>query len=281
VPLGEHVEVLIGTRHERRHGPVLQGDLVDGHALVEDVARAEPFAVAAVDEAAELIEARARLYAHPVVRGAHERLIEIQRVVDGGHDGHVVAVPQKVFGHARAVGVRNAVAAHEAGLQVRRLDDELVTFPSARREAFVRVARVLRWMRTAVHPERAREPVAAVAVVRHEPLRDRVVFLDERQAAGAAVLIRRRMRQALVLGNREPRRRVQRRLVAQRIVDRQTRIVAEIGAAAAIDEFLLKAEDAAARVVPVAADVDLRARRRRAECCQGHGRGDAEFSLHR
>ena len=139
--------------------------------------------------------------------------------------------------------------------------DEPVALPTARREALVRVTRVLRRMRPAVHPDRAREPVAAVEAVRDEPLRDGIVLFDDREAAGASILVRRRVRQALVLGHREPRRRIQRRFVAQRIVDRQAGVVAEIGAAAAIEELLLEAEDAAARLIPVAGDVDSARRR--------------------
>src|SRR6185436_15440394 len=47
------------------------------------------------------------------------------------------------------------------------------------------------------------------------------------------------------------------------VVDRQPGIVAEIGSAAAVDELLLEAEDAATRLIPVARDLVL---------CEGHRR---------
>ena len=56
VPLREHVEMLVGARHERRHGAALDRDLLGRRALEEDVARAEPLTVAAVREPAELGE---------------------------------------------------------------------------------------------------------------------------------------------------------------------------------------------------------------------------------
>src|SRR6185436_6008631 len=68
------------------------------------------------------------------------------------------------------------------------------------------------------------------------------------------------------------------------VVDRQPGIVAEIGSAAAVDELLLEAEDAAARLIPVASDLVLcegNRRQRRGNCSEEKTRtDDAVFGFH-
>src|SRR5207344_755274 len=100
-------------------------------------------------------------------------------IVDRGHDRKVVVVAYEMFDHPRTIAMRDAVAANERGLQVARLDDELVAVPTAGREALVRVPLVRGRVRSAVHPDRAREPVTAVDVIRDEPLRDGVVLFHD------------------------------------------------------------------------------------------------------
>ena len=56
------------------------------------------------------------------VRGADERLLEVDGIVDDRDDHQVVAMPDEPLGHRRPVAVRDAVALEPAGLQMRGED---------------------------------------------------------------------------------------------------------------------------------------------------------------
>ena len=92
---------------------------------------------------------------HPV-RGADERLLEIDGIVHDRDDRQVVAMTDEPLGHRRPVAVRDAVALQPAGLEMRGEHRELVAVPSRRREAGPGVGGVRGRMRPAIEPEHAR-----------------------------------------------------------------------------------------------------------------------------
>ena len=91
----------------------------------------------------------------PERRRADERLGQVDRVFDDDGQRQQVAVPPVVLGHHRVGAERDAVAMHEAVLDVRGGDLERAVNPLARGESLPQVLGVLRWVRTAVEPDRA------------------------------------------------------------------------------------------------------------------------------
>ena len=87
-------------------------------------------------------------------RRADVRLGEVDRVVDDRRQLKVVADPAPAPPHRRLVAVKESHPADVVLLQMGRRHDEHVAFPRAGRESAPGVNRVLRRMRTSVHPDR-------------------------------------------------------------------------------------------------------------------------------
>ena len=169
-----------------------------------------------------------------------------------------VAVPYPVLHDRRQVAARDAAAAIELFLDVRRLDGEDVAVPLTGREAHVRVRHVCRRMRAAVHPDRAVLLVCAVVdAVRDDHLRGRILLFPDPKLVRAAVDVRDVVRLALVLEHRDARDVERLRVLARRVVQRHAGEIALHVAGHAVALVLV----IAAR--PLADDADLRAHRPR------------------
>ena len=265
------------ARDEVRHATDGNVQFIDGRALEERGPGT------AVHEAAEFRHPHGRPDVHAQIRRADERLFEVIGVVDRCRDGEVAVMPDEVFDHARFVAVRYAVAANPARLEVRGLDDQLVFDPLAGREPIEGVACIRTRVRAAIHPDRTHQAVVTLGLVSDDVRCHGIVDLDDRESAGAAILVRGRMGNALVLGHRQPFRRIGLRLVARGGIDRQTRIVAGIGARATIGRFFLELKTTGCTgLLPVADDVQYvsgvaHVRRVEALCFRSarlHGQGE-------
>ena len=143
------------VRHVVEVGP---RDLFAGEALRED-------AVAAVRRrSTPNVAVVARLRRGDEIRRLDVRLGEVQRVVDDPGDRQHVLVARVVGDDRRLVARRRAVAADPAPLDVRGRGHQRRAAPLAGREAGPGVRRILRRVRTAVHPDR---PVGAAERAAH------------------------------------------------------------------------------------------------------------------
>ena len=142
----------------------------------------------------------------------------------------------EVLGHGRVGAARDAVALDDPVLHVRRRDGQLIAVDAARRESVPGVLRVLGRVRPAVHPDDAIvTPEHTLERVRDQRLRHRIVDLvDPHVRAGTAHEVLRRVRFRHLLGQREDGRVPARGFLADGLVDRQARVVAELGAGSAM-----------------------------------------------
>src|SRR6185436_5042815 len=139
-----------------------------------------------------------------------------------------------------------------------------------------------RWMRTAVEPDRPLLRVGAEEMLDGDRvLRGWIAFFGDPHANRPAIDVRRDMRAALLLGLRETRRVPTVRVLTRGGVDRQAKVVGEVGARAAL--WLILVEDA----VPVAVEEALRAGRCREQrnddrrCENGPPKGGPHVLRHR
>ena len=163
----------------------------------------------------------------------------------------------QILRHRRLIAHRYAVASMPAVLDVRRLDDQPVTLPAARREPHPRMRRITRRMRPTVHPDRARLLVSTdVVLVGDDFLRARIALGRDAQVQRAAIAVRRHVHAALLLRHAERRRVPALGELPSGVGQRDARVVAEADAGAAIGQILVPNR------APVAFEIGLRHGRR-------------------
>ena len=155
------------------------------------------------------------------------------------------------------VASRQTVAPHPALFQVRGRDLEHVALPRAGRKALPRVLGVRRRMRSAVHVDRAllQRPHHR-DVPRDHVLGHRVHGTADAQVRRTARRVIRRVRLALAFGHGPFGRIPGIRAQPRRVVDRQTRVVADVGPGTALRQVLVES------LAPHAGEIALRVRRR-------------------
>jgi hypothetical protein len=165
------------------------------------------------------------------VLALHQRLGEIHRILGDADARQDVSVTHEVLGQGRLVAHRQAVAADPALLDVRRADHQHVADPLARGKPLPGVRRDLGGMRAAVHVDRPGLIVGADVVLdRDELLRIGVPILPDAKIQRAAVDIRRDVHTTLLFRQRDAGRIPAVGELSRRRVDRQTEIIAEVGA---------------------------------------------------
>ena len=175
------------------------------------------------------------------VGGADERFGEVHGIVDHDDPRQIVAVTHQVFGDARTVAAGNAIPANPSHLEMSGRDGQHIAFPPAGREPLPRMRRVLGWMRTAVHPDRAlRRLPRNVRVVGNQLLRRRIDLLPDSEVGRAAGRVVRRMRFALVFRQRENGRVPAVSVQPRRLVDGDSEIVPDLGAGNALRLIFVK-----------------------------------------
>ena len=186
------------------------------------------------------------------IRRAHERLGQINGVHHDRDERQVVLVANEVLDERRLVATRQTVASHPAFLQVRRRHLEHVSLPFARRKPLPAVLGIRRWLRAAVHVDRAvRQHPHEGDVPRDHVLRDRVDGTADAQGRRTARPVIGRVRLALPLRHR-PFRRIP-RVGAQAcgVVDRQARVIADLGASSSFGQILVES------LAPMAREIAL------------------------
>ena len=133
-----------------------------------------------------------------------ERLAQIDGIVRDGKHRDDVAVADVVLGDCRFVTLRDTIRANPASLDVRRLHGELVSGPGARLKSGPRMSRQLRRMWPPVQPDGpVRSSIGAGNLQSDDGPGHRVGFLCDPERGRTAEGIRRHMRHALVLWNRQ------------------------------------------------------------------------------
>ena len=126
------------------------------------------------------------------------------RIGDDGRVGQMIAVPHKELRDGRLVAFRRPVAPEPSLLEMRCVDDEGIADELAGGEATERVRCPGGWVGPAVHPDHAmafrhlRPPVDG-----DEPLRVRVALFPRAEVACRAHLVRRHVRVALMIPQRD------------------------------------------------------------------------------
>jgi hypothetical protein len=187
---------------------------------------------------------------------ADQRLGEVDRVLDHRDVRQHAAVPDEPFGHRGAVAQHGAVAAHPACLEVGGTDHEDVAFPAPGGEALPGVRRIRRRVRPAVHPDVALLLLPLdVGAQPHDLLTGVVHVGRDAQVADAAEAVGGGVRLALVFRQRQQPGVPAVGAQPRRLVDRQARVVADVGSRNPLDLILM--EDRR----PHPREIDLRERR--------------------
>jgi hypothetical protein len=225
-------------------------------------------------DARERAQLKARI-CHPV-RRANERLGEIHRVLDDGDQGQILAMADEVLHESGLLAPRNAVAPKPALLEMSGGHLEHVAFPLTGREALPRVLRVGGWTRTSVHVDHAlRQHPHHRGVPRDYILRYGIHCARNPHAGRTAGGVVGRMRLALPLQHR-PFARVP-RIGSQTcgVVDRQSQVVADLGAGAALRKVFVES------LSPAARELDVRESRGAQHGADGNGETAHMKPMHR
>ncbi len=136
----------------------------------------------------------------------NQRRGQVNRIVQDGHVGHDISVPQKMLGHGGLIAFRKPVAASPALLDVRGVDGQNIAFPLAGGKSHEGMRRIVGRMRAAIHPDGARLLVGADVILdRNHLLGKRILFFPDPEMQRTMIDVWRDVYAALVFLQREAR----------------------------------------------------------------------------